>query len=173
VALDAIVTGAAIEPGDALIGMPSSGFHSNGYTLVRQILGEGTRDHLEELLAPTVIYVKAVLELLATIPVHGLAHITGDGLLNLRRLRDDVGFEIDAPLAVPPICGLVCERGRIEPAEAYQVFNMGCGFIAVVPGAEAARATTLLARHHEGSRLIGHVTDRAGAITVPSHDIAL
>jgi len=174
VALDAVVTGAEIRPGDALIGLPSSGFHSNGYTLVRGILGELALEHTDELLAPTVIYVAAVLELLGSkVDVHGLAHVTGDGLLNLRRLSKTVGFEIDAPLPVPPICALVCEQGGLAAAEAYQVFNMGCGFIAVVRAADAERAVELLARHHEGSRRIGHVTDRAGAITVPHHGIAL
>ena len=98
VALDAIVTGAACAPGDALIGLPSSGLHSNGYTLARRVLeplGLDTRPEAlggasvaDALLEPTVIYVRAVLDLLRSgLPVHGLAHITGGGLANLLRLR--------------------------------------------------------------------------------------
>ena len=110
VALDAIVTGAACAPGDALIGLPSSGLHSNGYTLARRVLeplGLDTRPEAlrgasvaDALLEPTVIYVRAVLELLRSdVPVHGLAHITGGGLANLRRLarRRRLGHRDAAP----------------------------------------------------------------------------
>lgn len=184
VALERVVTGELCAPGDVLIGLPSSGFHSNGYTLVRRILGSrGLDDRPAELggmtladalLEPTVIYVRAVLELLASgIPVHGLAHITGDGLLNLRRLNDAVGFEVHGPLPVPPVCAYVCEQGGIGWAEAYQVFNMGCGFVAIVPAGEAERAAELLAGHHPGARPIGRVTEHPGAIRIPSHDITL
>jgi phosphoribosylformylglycinamidine cyclo-ligase len=181
VALERVITGERCAPGDALIGAPSSGFHANGYTLVRRILGAQSLEErldgvtlADALLAPTVIYVQAVLALLGSdIAVHGLAHITGDGLLNLRRLSERVGFEIEDPLPVPPVCAYVCERGGIGWAEAYQVFNMGCGFVAIVPAGEAERAAALLAAHHPGARQIGRVTAQPGTITVPSHDIAL
>src|SRR6476659_7594745 len=117
VALDAIVTGAEAQPGDAIIGLPSSGLHSNGYTLARRaVLEEGGlglddrpallegRSVADALLEPTVIYVRAVLDLLRyDIPVNGLAHITGGGLLNLTRLSDRVGWRVDAPLPVPAV----------------------------------------------------------------------
>lgn len=181
VALDAVITGQRCRPGDALLGLPSSGLHSNGYTLARRVLLEegglalsDTPPQLhgstvaEALLEPTVIYVRAVLDLLASgIPVHGLAHITGDGVLNLLRLDAPVGFAIDSPLPVPPICALVCERGDIVPAEAYEVFNMGCGFVCVVADDRAAEALTLVSRRHPGSAVIGAVTDRAGLVELP------
>jgi phosphoribosylformylglycinamidine cyclo-ligase len=185
VALERIITGAACAPGDALIGLPSSGLHSNGYTLARRVLGD--LEQLEErpavlagasvvdaLLEPTAIYVKAVLALLSSpTAVHGLAHITGDGVLNLRRLNAAVGFEIDAPLEVPGICQLICEQGSIESAQAYQVFNMGCGFVAVVPAQAAPEAVALLDEFHPGARVIGHVSDRAGVVSLPGLGVTL
>ncbi len=120
------------------------------------------------MLAPTVIYVRAALELIRSdIPVHGLAHITGGGLLNLLRLNETVGFNVENPLPVPPIIELVKQRGVVSDAEAWEVFNMGCGFVAVVPGEHADAAAELLARHHEGTRRIGSVTDQAGTVRAP------
>ncbi len=172
VALDEIVTGDRIEPGDALIGLPSSGLHSNGYTLARRALAQVPLedDRLgrpldEVLLEPTVIYVRAVLELLRSpIDVRGLAHITGDGLNNLLRLSAEVGYEIDAPLAVPPVFELIAELGGVSRSEMHEVFNMGLGFVCVVPGGDADSALELLRRHHEGAARIGRVSDRAATV---------
>ena len=128
----------------------------------------------DALLEPTVIYVRAVLELLRSgLRVHGLAHITGGGLLNLTRLNRDVGFEVTEPLPVPPVFGLVRELGRVADAEMWEVFNMGCGFCAVVPEATVAAATALLAAHHPGARRIGTVTDRAGLVELPALGLSL
>jgi phosphoribosylformylglycinamidine cyclo-ligase len=182
VALDAIVTGAACTPGDALIGLPSSGLHSNGYTLARSVLeplGLDARPQVlggasvaDVLLEPTVIYVRAVLELLRSdLPVHGLAHITGGGLANLLRLSDRVGFAIEAPLPVPPVYELL--RGSVSEAELWSVFNMGCGFVAVVPETAADAAVALLAAHHPGTARVGSVTADAGAVGVPPLGVAL
>jgi phosphoribosylformylglycinamidine cyclo-ligase len=181
VALDAIVTGAGACPGDALIGLPSSGLHSNGYTLARRALLEegglalddtpaelGGASVADALLEPTVIYVRAVVDLLRSgLPVRGLAHITGGGLRNLLRLNDGVGFAIEEPLDVPAICTLVAERGGIGPAEMWDVFNMGCGFVAVVPETQADAAAALLAGHHDGARRIGTITAAAGRLAAP------
>ena len=112
----------------------------------------------DALLEPTVIYVRAVLELLRSdVDVRGLAHITGGGLLNLLRLHADVGFEIDAPLPVPAIFDLVQEFADVGDAEMWEVFNMGCGFCAVVPAAQADAAVELLAAAPPG-----HRADRLG-----------
>jgi phosphoribosylformylglycinamidine cyclo-ligase len=175
VALDRIVTGDRIAPGDALIGLPSSGLHSNSYTLARHAVegmdldapfADGTL--ADALLAPTVIYVRAALALLGSgLPVHGLAHITGGGLLNLLRLNEAAGFAIEDPLPVPPVIELVRERGGVSEAEAWEVFNMGCGFVAIVPEPAADEATALLAEHHPGTRRVGTVTTGAGRVSAP------
>jgi phosphoribosylformylglycinamidine cyclo-ligase len=182
VALDAIVTGEAIAPGDALIGVPSSGLHSNGYTLARRALLEdgglglddtpaelGGRSVADALLEPTVIYVRAALELLRSgIAVHGLAHITGGGLLNLLRLgAGRVGFAVEEPLPVPPICDLVARLGGVATEEMWEVFNMGCGFVAIVAPEQAGEAAALLAGHHPGAARIGSVTADARRVTAP------
>jgi phosphoribosylformylglycinamidine cyclo-ligase len=184
VALDRIVTGAACAPGDALIGLPSSGLHSNGFTLARRVLEPLGLDHrpdvlggasvADALLEPTVIYVRAVLELLRSgLPVHGLAHITGGGLANLLRLSGDVGFAIESPLPVPPVFDLVREHGAVPESELWSVFNMGCGFVAVVPEHAAGAAVELLAARHPGAARIGTVTADAGRIVVPPAGVEL
>jgi phosphoribosylformylglycinamidine cyclo-ligase len=171
VALDAIVTGDEIAVGDALIGVPSTGLHSNGYTLARRaLLGDGglrLEDRPGELdgasvadalLEPTAIYVRAVLELLRSgVPVHGLAHITGGGLDNLKRLHDGVGYRLEDALPVPAIFALVQRLGSVPDEEMWRVFNMGCGFIAVVPSGAVEEAAAVLAAHHPGARRIGSV----------------
>ena len=170
--LDAIVAGAEVEPGDVLIGLPSSGLHSNGYTLARRVLADVPLDdeRLERplgeiLLEPTEIYVRAVLELLRSeIGVRGLAHITGDGLNNLLRLEAEVGYAIDAPLEPQPIFGLIQELGGVPDEEMHEVFNMGLGFVCFVPAGDADRAVHVLAAHHPGTRRIGEVTDRVGVV---------
>ena len=176
VPLDAIVTGEAIAPGDVLVGLPSSGVHSNGLTLARRALGAldleerpaelGGASVADVLLEPTVIYVRAVLELLRSgLPVHGLAHITGGGLDNLLRLGRGVGYAVEDPLPAPPVFGLVQRLGGVEDEEMHRVFNMGCGFVATVPAEHAEAAVALLADHHPGTRVIGSVTDRPGTVS--------
>ncbi len=172
VALDAIVDGSAVRPGDAVIGLPSSGIHSNGYTLARSALaGIGLDDGRlgrplgDVLLEPTEIYVKAIVELLRSeVEVRGLAHITSGGLGNLLRLAAEVGYEIDEPLPVPPIFELIRERGDVCEAEMYDVFNMGCGFCVVVAAADEAAALDLLRADYPGAKRIGHAIEGEKAV---------
>lgn len=178
VALDAIVDGSDVGAGDAIIGLPSSGLHSNGYTLARKVLDGLDLAHDPDerlgrplgdvLLEPTEIYVETILELLAVpdISVNGLAHITGDGLNNLLRLGDtsEIGYVIEAPLPVQPIFDLIAERGEIDDAEMHEVFNMGCGFCVIVPEADVDAAIGLLSGSYPGAARIGTVTDLAGVV---------
>jgi phosphoribosylformylglycinamidine cyclo-ligase len=167
VALDRIVDGSAVEPGDAVIGLPSSGLHSNGFTLARSALAgiDLDDDRLgrplgEILLEPTEIYVKPIVELLRSpVPVHGLAHITSGGTGNLLRLAAEVGYEIDDPLPVPPVFELIRERGGVPDEEMHEVFNMGCGFCVVVPASDEAAALEMLRSHHPAAKRIGRAVE--------------
>jgi phosphoribosylformylglycinamidine cyclo-ligase len=170
VALDRIVDGSGVQPGDPIVGLPSSGIHSNGYTLARAALeglpldedpeGRLGRPLGEVLLEPTEIYVKPVLELLRSeADVRGLAHITSGGLGNLNRLAAEVGYEIDNPLPVPPIFELIQARAKISDEEMHEVFNMGCGFCCVVAAADENAAVELMRRHYPGAKRIGRTVE--------------
>lgn len=184
VALDAIIDGSACVPGNVIIGLPASGVHSNGLTLARRALLEqggltlddrpeplGGASVADVLLEPTVIYVRAILELLECgLRVHGLAHITGDGLLNLLRLGR-VGYDITHPLPVPPVFDLIATLGGVGDAEMWEVFNMGCGLCVIVAEEVADSAVALLEAHHPGAAVIGRCTDAGGRVRVPSAGI--
>jgi phosphoribosylformylglycinamidine cyclo-ligase len=177
--LNRIVDGSRLAPGQTLIGVPSSGIHSNGLTLAREVLKSdsdpdarpeqlGGDSVADVLLEPTAIYVKAALELLdSDIPISGLFHLTGGGLLNLLRLNESVGFRIDSPLEPQPIFKLIGEWGGLSASEMYEVFNMGCGFAVATDPEHAEEAVAILDRHHPGSRAIGEVTGSALSVEVP------
>ncbi len=146
VPLDRVNVGQAVEPGDVIVGLSSSGIHSNGLTLARRVLFDraglkpGTyieelgRTIGEELLEPTRIYVPVVLDLEARgLPLKALVHITGDGFLNLTRIRPAVGFRLRNLQRPPPIFQLIETSGPVAQAEMFQVFNMGIGFCVIVP----------------------------------------
>ena len=166
VALDEIVDGSAVRPGDVVIGLPSSGLHSNGYTLARSALagipldedpeGRLGRSLGDELLEPTEIYVKPVVLLLrSSFEVRGLAHITSGGLGTLRRLVAAGGYEIEDPLPAPPVFGLIQERSGTSDDEMHDVFNMGCGFCCIVAAADESAALDLLRPHYPEAKRIG------------------
>ena len=166
-ALEEIVDGSAVEAGDVVIGLPSSGLHSNGYTLARAALAGIPLDDErlgrplgEVLLEPTEIYVKPIVELLrSAVEVHGLAHITSGGSGNLLRLAAEVGYEIDDPLPVPPIFDLIQERGEVTDEEMREVFNMGCGFCVVVPAKDESSALELLRAHYPDAKRVGRAVE--------------
>lgn len=150
---DRILTGEAVAPGDVVLGIASSGPHSNGYSLIRHVISQsnasleqplGERTLADWLLAPTVIYVRAIQALIDCVEVHALAHITGGGITeNLPRvLPEGCGARIDpASWTRPPIFDWLRETGGISETEMYRVFNMGIGLTAVIP-ADAVKAAT-------------------------------
>jgi phosphoribosylformylglycinamidine cyclo-ligase len=182
VPLDRVIVGQDIQPGDVVIGLPSSGIHSNGLTLARDVfftragyrpeqqVAEFGRTLGEELLEPTRIYVREVLALLrAGLRITGMAHITSDGLLNLARVHAPVGYALDALPAPPPVFGLLQRLGAVSDEEMYQVYNMGVGFCVVLPASEADRALALLADLGVQAAPLGHaVADPERAVRLPN-----
>jgi len=170
-----VVTGQAVAPGDALIGLAASGVHSNGYTLVRKAVKAAGRKWGEpfggttlglECLRPTHIYVRSVMRLMASgCEVHGMANVTGGGLRNLVRWRKDRRIVIDDPLPVPPIFGAMQEWGGIEPREMWRTFNMGMGFAVAVP--EASVDAAMEALKANGPRVVGRVEAGSGVVQEP------
>ena len=161
---DRIITGERIEPGDVIFAMPSSGIHSNGLTLARKLIEEngysytdrfGDRTIGEELLTPTRIYAE-VLEIVKAREVHGMAHITGGGLLNLKRLKK-VRFVIDRPLKPQEIFKFLQKLGGLDEREMYRTFNMGMGFMIILPEEEAME----LRKNYEGD-VVGYVQEGEG-----------
>ena len=181
VALDRILVGRDIRPGDAVIGIASSGIHSNGMTLTRRVFfdqaGAKIDTHFaelgctvgEELLRPTIIYVPEIIEVLDQVSsVKALMHITGDGLLNLPRVDAEIGFVIDELPPPPPLFGLIEKLGGVSRAEMFEVYNMGIGFCVVVAGADADRTLAILRRHNRSAYVIGHaVADPTKSVQLP------
>jgi len=176
---DKLVLGEEVRPGDAIIGIRSSGIHSNGLTLARNVLlkdagldldaeiDELGRTLGDELLQPTEIYVRAVVELWnAGIDTHGLVHVTSDGFANLCRLDATVGYGIDSLFETPAIFDLIRNRGRIEDTEMYRVFNMGVGFVVIVSDSDAERTVTSIESTGYRAMRIGTVTDEAGVVAI-------
>jgi len=178
---DRIIDGSKIRPGNLLIGLSSSGLHSNGFSMVRKILFEmydfKIDDYIpelgctlaEELLKPTRIYVPAVLNILNEISVLGMAHITGGGILeNLARiLPDGCGAEIKRDSWVRhAIFGWLQKLGNVEEREMYRTFNNGIGLVLVVDSREAAKALELLEKHGERAFLIGEVVSGSRKVEI-------
>jgi phosphoribosylformylglycinamidine cyclo-ligase len=173
VGLDKVNVGRDVRPGDAVVGLASTGVHSNGLTLARRVLFEDAglapedrpadigRSLGEELLEPTRIYVRVVRALAdGGVPLKAMIHVTSDGLLNLTRIEPGVSFRIHTLPETPPIFRLIQALGHVADAEMFRVFNMGIGFCVVVPpdGAVVSRAAEICRAHGVGSAVIGEVT---------------
>jgi len=181
-----LVTGANIAAGDTVIGLASSGVHSNGFSLVRKLLleqeGYGLKDVLPELgapladvlLAPTKIYVKPLLALLEQLPVKGMAHITGGGFIeNIPRvLPDNVDVEINyGSWPILPIFGLMQDKGNVSNRDMFTTFNMGIGLVLVVSAADGERALELLKASGEEAYIIGKVTEGERKVTFTGAEV--
>ncbi len=182
VPLDHLIIGQNIRPGDVVLGLRSSGIHSNGLTLARDVLFRRQKLRPEryipelrrtvgaELLEPTRIYVPEITEMLKTgLDVKALTHITGDGLLNLNRVEAQVGFVIDAWPEPHPIFGVIQAMGAIRTAEMFKVYNMGIGFCVVLPedSHQVGRAMAIAKKHGAECYRLGY------AIRDPERKIAV
>ncbi|MCL1979104.1 MAG: phosphoribosylformylglycinamidine cyclo-ligase [Methanomassiliicoccaceae archaeon] len=170
------ITGETCEEGDVIVSLRSSGLHSNGFTLARKVLESSNislTDKIkglagtvgEELLTPTEIYVKQVLEITRDRTVHGLVDITGGGLRNILRMRKGLRYVIDDPVAPAPIFGIIQELGDVEEKEMYQTFNMSMGFMIILPEADA----TEIVKKYKNADIIGRVEKGNGVLFGPSN----
>ncbi|EGN0216234.1 phosphoribosylformylglycinamidine cyclo-ligase [Listeria monocytogenes] len=170
-----LITEGAVKAGDTLIGIPSSGIHSNGYSLVRKIFFKNNEFSLdaeiseldvplvEELLKPTRIYVKPVLEVLKEVDVHGITHVTGGGFVeNLpRMLTSDLAVKVElGSWPVLPIFDVMKKYGQLNEMEMYEIFNMGIGMVLAVAKADVERTLEVLVQNGEAAYVIGEVTTR-------------
>ncbi len=170
---DSIIDGSSIGPGDALIGIASSGPHSNGYSLIRKVLelaGDSDIDGVpasERLLAPTRIYAKPILELMSVVSIKGLAHITGGGITeNLPRILDDtLHAEIDtASWHHGPVFDWLADTGNITMDEMRRTFNCGVGMIVALDAADAVKSVEMLNAAGESAWEIGRIAEGSAAV---------
>tara|TARA_B100001750_G_scaffold7908_2_gene6168 strand:- start:7284 stop:8249 length:966 start_codon:yes stop_codon:yes gene_type:complete len=153
-----LIDGSKIAEGDVLIGIKSSGPHSNGYTLIRKIY-DGNKEIGKKLVEPTRIYVKEIMKLLSEIEVSGIAHITGGGLDNIPRMNNKFRYIIDNPLPVQDVFEWLQKTGDIETKEMYRTFNMGMGMIISMKEENVNRALKILG---EDAQIIGRIEKGTG-----------
>lgn len=185
----AVVTGETIEAGHVLIGLPSSGIHSNGYSLVRNILFtqhdtkledsvpfDSEKSYADVLLEPTRLYAKSVAAVRKEVHVHGMAHVTGGGFYeNLpRMLPGGLGVHVElGTWPVPAIFSHLKELGKLQDEDLYGVFNMGIGFVLAVDEEHVEKALIALQQAGESAYRIGHVTASPGMTFSGEHDGSL
>jgi phosphoribosylformylglycinamidine cyclo-ligase len=164
-----LVDGSKVTAGQIIVGVDSSGPHSNGYSLIRKLLAVTSADLRmtvgdqtlgDALMAPTTIYVKPMLEAIASVPIAGMAHITGGGLTEniIRVVPDSLGVDLEASaLRLPPVFEWLREAGRIADAEMWRTFNCGIGFCLIVAPEDVGALGAVLGRHGLGHRAIGSI----------------
>lgn len=157
--IDRVITGKAVKEGDVLIGLESSGLHSNGYTLARRALD--ARRWGKEMLEPTRIYVRPVLAAITEMEVHGIAHITGGAFSKLARLGKELGFLLDEMPKPKPVFEALSEKVKNE-RELYTTFNMGIGMILVIGKEDENGIMELLKKHNVNAHVIGRITGKKG-----------
>jgi phosphoribosylformylglycinamidine cyclo-ligase len=169
----ALIDGSKVRAGDVLVGIASSGPHSNGYSLVRKILDRAGRpldidvggvNLADALMAPTTIYVKPVLELIAAHELHAMAHITGGGLTEniIRVIPDGLGLDIDSTSwSLPPVFDWLMREGQVTKPEMWRTFNCGIGFVLVVSPSQLPALAADLGRLQLAHWQIGQVVPRA------------
>ncbi|GGY33661.1 phosphoribosylformylglycinamidine cyclo-ligase [Rhodanobacter panaciterrae] len=169
-----MLSGDGIVAGDVVLGVASSGPHSNGYSLVRKILERagnpldldlGGVKLADALMAPTTIYVKSMLELLKSESVHGMAHITGGGLKEniIRVVPDGLGIALDAStIVLPPVFDWLMREGNVAREEMWRTFNCGVGFTVILPRDAVSAASALLAKHGLASSVVGEIVPAQG-----------
>ena len=164
-----MLLGKSIKSGDAIIGIKSSGLHSNGFSLARSVLLSKYRindrvkgvGHLGRvMLKPTEIYVKPVLEALAKCQIHGLAHITGGSFTKLLRLKN-IGYDLDNLPKIPPLMQLIQDCG-VKSKEMYKTFNMGIGFCIISPKNNVVKIRSIFKKHKLTTYEIGKIMNRNG-----------
>ncbi len=162
---DSIITGEEIKEGDLIFGIPSSGIHSNGLTLARKVLDldEKFEEHTigEELLTPTRIYVREIMELLRRCRPHGMVHITGGGLRNFMRLKS-MRYVIENPLKPQKIFSLIMEMADVNYEEMYATFNMGMGF-AIIADEECEEEI----KNSIGDAVVVGYVEKGREVTIP------
>ena len=172
-----LIDGSKVSVGDVLVGIASTGVHSNGFSLVRKIVADSGLAYTDEipelggkrlgdvLLTPTRIYVKQVLDVIRSCDVHGISHITGGGFdENIPRvLHEGQGLEIkEGSWEILPIFRMLEKWGGVPHREMFNIFNMGIGMVIVLDASEADKAISILASHGEKASVIGKVTDKPG-----------
>ena len=173
---DRIITGDACREGDLIVSLRSSGIHSNGLTLARKVVesnGLSYKDKVsglsksigEELLTPTEIYVRQVLEITSNHEVHGLVDITGGGLRNILRMRKGLKYVISDPVKPAPIFKKIQELGQIEDKEIYQTLNMSMGFTIIAPADDAEE----IASKYSNADVVGRVEKGEGVLLEPGN----
>ena len=170
---DKIITEEKMKIGDVVIGLESSGIHSNGLTLARKVLSS---KYYKELLKPTLIYVKPILEVINNCEVHGLANITGGAFSKLMRIGEKarVGFFLDNMPEMSEIFRIIQKKGRISDREMYRTFNCGIGFCVVVPENESERVINICKKHEINAKKIGKVVgEKTVKIKSPSGIISV